>query len=93
MSGGEPLELDYEAAAAYAAAGGEGTLSVAIDGGPEREVEVAGPASTSSRGGEHHARHHLTLRGDRRDRAPLDPVRSRAPPPELADIPTAASRN
>ena len=63
MSGsGELVELDYEAAAAYAAAGGEGTLLVAVDGGPEREVEVAGPALYELAGGERHSRHHLALR-------------------------------
>ena len=61
MSGTDPLEIDYEAAAAFAAAGGEGTLSVAIDGGPERKVEVAGPGLYELHAGEYSASHRMSL--------------------------------
>jgi hypothetical protein len=59
----EPIELDYAAAAAYAAAAGEGTLSVAVDGGTAREVEVAGPGLYELAPGLHHGEHRLSIRG------------------------------
>jgi hypothetical protein len=37
---GEPIELDYEAGGAYATLEGDGRLRVAVDEGPEAEIEV-----------------------------------------------------
>ena len=61
---GEPIELDYAAAAAYAAATGQGSLEVSVDGGPEREVEIAGPGLYELAPGLIHGEHTLHIRRD-----------------------------
>jgi hypothetical protein len=61
---GEPIELDYAAAAAYAAASGDGSLSVAVDDMAEVDVEVRGPGLYELAPGLHHGEHTLSLRGD-----------------------------
>jgi len=58
----DALEIEYGAAAAYAAAGGEGTMAVALDSGPERETPVAGPGLYELVPGERHSEHRLRIR-------------------------------
>ena len=59
-AGGE-LEVDYEAGGTYATVEGTGTLSVNIDGGDARELEIDAPRLYALAEHERHEAHHLKL--------------------------------
>jgi hypothetical protein len=55
------LDLEYEAGGAYAATDGEGEISISVDGGVERVVEVTHPGLQELTAHERTERHHLRL--------------------------------
>jgi len=59
---GDALRVPYQAGGAYAAVAGQGELRVALDGGPESPVAVAGPGLYKLAEHERHESHRLKLR-------------------------------
>lgn len=59
---GTPLELEYAAGAAYAAADGTGELTLELDGCPGRSVPIDGPGLYELAEHPAHERHELALR-------------------------------
>ena len=60
-AGGDRLELDYAAGAAYAAVDGEGVLTVALDGAPAREIAIEAPGLYELAEHARHQEHSLAL--------------------------------
>ncbi len=58
---GGVLELSYEAAGAYAAGEGEGSLAVSLDGGPPEPVAVDGPGLYELANSKYHGEHRLEI--------------------------------
>jgi hypothetical protein len=59
--GMEPLELAYEGAGAAVTVDGRGTISVRVDDGPERAIEVTAPGVYELSAHDRHGSHRLTL--------------------------------
>jgi hypothetical protein len=60
--GDPPLELDYEAGGAWATLDGLGTMTVALDGGPDKKLRIEAPGAYELAAHGRHEPHHLTLR-------------------------------
>ncbi len=59
-----PLEVRYEAAGAYAAADGDGSVAVSLDGEPAGTVAIEGPGLYELASHPHHGEHRLALEAD-----------------------------
>jgi hypothetical protein len=60
-TGGELLQVDYEAGGAHATVEGTGTLTVTIDGAGTHQLEIDGPHLCTLVEHKRHEAHHLTL--------------------------------
>lgn len=59
---GEPLEVEYAGAGAWAALDGEGEVEISVDGGRPRALHVGGPGLYELCGHDRHGRHEVALR-------------------------------
>jgi hypothetical protein len=58
---GDSLDIPYSAGGAWATVDGEGALTVALDGGAEKEITVDAPGAYELAGHERHGTHRLSL--------------------------------